>query len=80
MVISKDGKKFKTKSDRDAYELMTGQREITNEDIDKATEYMMNHIPCKDFEKSCGTHIGCSMCPYYHFRLTVLAAFKQLKK
>lgn len=80
MVTSKDGKEFKTESDRDTYELMTGQRDITNNDLDKALDYMKENIPCRDFEQTCGTHIGCSTCPYYHFKLTVEAAFKKCRK
>lgn len=80
MFTSKDGKEFKTESDKEAYELITGQRDITNNDLDKALEYMKENIPCMEFEKSCGTHIGCSTCPYHHFKLTVKAAFEKCRE
>lgn len=51
------------------------QKEITEQDIRKAMMYMGENIPCRDFERSCGTHIGCSTCPYNHFRETVVATF-----
>lgn len=51
--------------------------DITDDDIEQAFDYMLNNIPCMDFEKSCGTHIGCSTCPYYKFRMTVAIALQK---
>lgn len=49
-------------------------------DIDKARDYMKHSIPCRDFEETCGIHIGCSTCPYYQFKITVLWAFDKYEE
>lgn len=80
MYTAKDGKVFKNKSDGKAYERLKGLRDVTEEDVNKALEYMREHIPCRDFEKSCGTHIGCSTCPYEHFKWTVMKLIEKFKE
>lgn len=76
-------KQIKEQYKKDKFNILmniTRDKSITNEDIEKAMEYMMSKIPCRKFEQSCGTHIGCSTCPYNHFKTTVFIAFKNLYK
>ena len=54
--------------------------EVTIEDIDKDTEYMKENFNCMEMEKTCGTYIGCSGCPYEQFKRTVLSSFEEIKK